>query len=344
MGRNRLIVVALLSATAIITTPTAAQAHSGTAGCLDRSVPLSVEESRLTFTLPDNSNPAVLQSKPFARQMIEGAGFQGFTPEFVTQLCNVRSRTAAATVVSRFAERLWRMAVDRAQRHGPVRGSLPYSDDRPLYWTRLEATAAIRQWVPRFPLFSGQRLSLIEAFDRSSRGMFDIRFRAGGGVRRVIVSGFDPYTLDGGPAGTAPGAAGNNIRHGNPSGATALSLDGTTYRTKAGTLAYIEAYLLPVNYPEFRRGYLEDTVGPFMLPGPRRVDASITVSQAVDSVFNLEQWNGRYHGVSVGNDRFRPCPQVGGVPQLAVNNPECNIMVVDRWGGPPTFDLRNPPQ
>src|SRR5207302_1545108 len=225
----RIGVVALLSATAVATTATATQAHTGTSGCLDRSVPLSVEESRLTFTLPD-------------------------------------------------------------------------SDDRPLYWTRLEATAAIRQWMPRFPLFSGQRLALIEAFDRASRGTSDITFRPGKRVERVIVSGFDPYTLDGGPAGTAPGAAGNNIRHGNPSGATALSIDGTTFRTRDGKVAYFEAYTLPVNYPEFRRGYLEDTVGPFMLPGPRQVDASITVSQAVDSVFNLEQWNGRYHGVSVGND------------------------------------------
>ena len=340
----RIGVVALLSATAVATTATATQAHTGTSGCLDRSVPLSVEESRLTFTLPDNDNPAVLQSKPFARQMIEGAGFEGFTPGFVARLCNAGSRTAAEKLVVRSAERLWRMAVDRAQRHGEVRGNLPYSDDRPLYWTRLEATAAIRQWMPRFPLFSGQRLALIEAFDRASRGTSDITFRPGKRVERVIVSGFDPYTLDGGPAGTAPGAAGNNIRHGNPSGATALSIDGTTLRTKDGKVAYFEAYTLPVNYPEFRRGYLEDTVGPFMVPGPRQVDASITVSQAVDSVFNLEQWNGRYHGVSVGNDRFRPCPQINGVPQIAVNNPECDITVVDRWGGPPTFDLRNPPQ
>jgi hypothetical protein len=337
-------VVALLSVTAVVTTPTAAQARTGTADCRDRSLALSVEESRLTFTLPDNDNPAVLQSKPFARQMIEGAGFEGFTPGFVRQLCNARNLTAAGTLVLRHAERLWRMAVDRAQQRGPVRGNLPYSDDRPLYWTRLEATAAIRQWTPRFPLFSGQRLGLIEAFDRASRGMSDITFPPGGRVKRVIVSGFDPYTLDGGPAGTAPGAAGNNIRHGNPSGATALSIDGTTYRTRDGKVAYFEAYTLPVNYPEFRRGYLEDTVGPFMLPGPRQVDASITVSQAVDSVFNLEQWNGRYHGVSVGNDLFRPCPLINGVPQIALTNPECDIMVVDRWGGPPTFDLRNPPQ
>jgi hypothetical protein len=337
-------VVTLLSAITVATTSTAAQARTGGSGCLDRSVPLSVEESRLTFTLPDNDNPAVLQSEPFARQMIEGAGFQWFTPELVNRLCNTRSRAAAAEVVFRYAERLWRMAVDRVQRRGKARGNLPYSDDRPLYWTRVQATAAIRQWIPRFPLVPGQRLALIEAFDRASRGMFDITLPPGKRVERVIVSGFDPYTLDGGPAGTAPGAAGNNIRHGNPSGATALSIDGTTYRTKGGKAAYIEAYTLPVNYPEFRRGYQEDTIGPFMLPGPRRVDASISVSQAVDSVFNLEQWNARYHGVSEGNDRFRPCPPVNGVPQIAVNNPECNIMVVNRWGGPPTFDLRNPPQ
>jgi hypothetical protein len=339
-------VVALLSfTTASITATGAAQAHPpGGRGCLDRSVALSVEESRLTFTLPDNDNPAVLQSKPFAQQMIEGAGFQDFTPRLVEQLCGARSLNAARKIVSRNADKLWDMAVDRAQRHGRVRGNLPYSDDRPLYWTRVQATAAIRQWTPRFPLFSGQRLELIERFDRTSRGMFDINLPAGAGVKRVIVSGFDPYTLDGGPAGTAPGAAGNNIRHGNPSGATALSLDGTRHRTADGKTAYIEAYTLPVSYPEFRRGYLEDTVGPFMLPGPRQVDASITVSQAVDSVFWLEQWNGRYHGVTVGNDRFRPCPPIDGVPQLAVNNPECNTMVVDRWGGPPTFDLRNPPQ
>jgi hypothetical protein len=333
--------VALLSS---MTTASSARAHPLRHDCRDRTVALSVEESRLTFTLPDNGNPAVLQSKPFAQQMIEGAGFQDLAPELVAELCQAGSLGAAEKIVARNADRLWNMAVDRAQRRGRVRGALPYSDDRPLYWTRVQATAAIRQWTPRFPLFSGQRLGLIETFDRASRGMSGINFPAGAGVKRVIVSGFDPYTLDGGPAGTAPGAAGNNIRHGNPSGATALSLDGTRYRTADGRTAYVEAYTLPVNYPEFRRGYLEDTVGPFMLPGSRQANASITVSQAVDSVFNLEQWNARYHGVSAGNDRFRPCPTAGGQPQLPLNNPECDISVVDRWGGPATFDLRNPPQ
>jgi hypothetical protein len=242
------------------------------------------------------------------------------------------------------ARQLWRNAVDRAQKRGPIKGSLPYSDDRPLYWTRLQATAALRQWQPKFKLSADQRTALIEAFDRTSRGMFDIDFPPGRGVKRLIMSGFDPYTLDGGTTGTATGAVGNNIRHGNPSGATALSLDGTKYRAKDGSIVFIEGYLLPVNYPEFERGYLEDTVGPFMQPGPRQVDASVTVSQAGPYEFDLEMWNGRYHGVSLGNDNFAPCPTQSGVAQLAINNHECDSMVVDRWGGPATFNLTNPPQ
>jgi hypothetical protein len=45
--------------------------------------------------------------------MIEGAGFQGFTPDFVKHLCNAGSLRAAEEVMSRNAEQLWRMALGR---------------------------------------------------------------------------------------------------------------------------------------------------------------------------------------------------------------------------------------
>src|SRR5262245_2189767 len=57
------------------------------APCLDGTISLSVEENRLGSTLADNSNPAVLQTTSFARQMIEGAGFEGFGPALVNALC-----------------------------------------------------------------------------------------------------------------------------------------------------------------------------------------------------------------------------------------------------------------
>ncbi|MFB9834802.1 hypothetical protein [Actinoallomurus acaciae] len=321
-----------------------ASASAGAGGCVGSTAPLSVEESRLSWVLPDNDDPSTPQPTSFSAQMIKGGGFQGYGPELTRRLCRTRSLTAATALVKSQGEALWRAAVARAQRKGRVTGTLPYSDDRPLYWTRLQSTATLRRWTPGFPLSGAQRSALITTYDRASRGMFDIGFPAGRGVRRVIMSGFDPYTLDGGTTGSAPGTVGNNIRHGNPSGATALALDGTTYRTKDGRTAEIQAYTLPVNYTGFQQGYLEDTVGPFMRPGPRRVDASITVSQAGDSVFDLEQWNGRYHGVSPGNDHSQPCPAVGGVPQLAVDDHGCDSAVVDRWGGPKTFSLTDPPQ
>ena len=91
-------------------------------------------------------------------------------------------------------KQLWRTAVDRAQQRGRVAGDLPYSDDRPLYWTRLQSTAALRQWMPQFALSAEARSALITTFDRASRGMFDIDFPAGKGVKRLIMSGLDPYT------------------------------------------------------------------------------------------------------------------------------------------------------
>jgi len=160
----------------------------------------------------------------------------------------------------------------------------------------------------------------------------------------VLVSGFDPFTLDGGTTGDAAGTVGNQIRHGNPSGAIALAIDGTTTTAPDGTMVRHEAYTLPVNYPEFERGYLEDTVGPLLEAGDAQLDASITVSQAGGSNFALEQWNGRYHGDIAGNDGFAPCPPAGltGTPQLAKDNPGCNTQVPERWGGGDS--LTDPPQ
>jgi hypothetical protein len=315
-----------------------------TASCLNPTARLSVEENRLSFTLADNSDPSMLQSQSFATQMIDGAGFQDFGPSLVAKLCSTRSLTAAQSLVVARGKQLWRMAENRAQNKGTVAGTLPYSDDRPLYWTNLQGEAALQQWMPSFLITDQQRAALVTAFDKAARGMDSVSFPAGSNVRRLIMSGFDPYTLDGGQVGSAPGAVGNNIRHGNPSGATALAMDNTVYRPKGGTPVYIQAYLLPVDFPQFEQGYLEDTVGPWMEPGPEQVNASVTVSQAGPYQFNLEQWNARYHGVSLGNDNFAPCPENNGVPELAVNNPECNSQVVPQWGGPTNFNLRNPPQ
>jgi hypothetical protein len=108
-----------------------------TASCLDPAVQLVVEEARLPNTLPENSNPAILQTKSFAQQMIEGAGFQDFGPAFVNDLCGIPKLSVAKNLALHKGEELWHMAIDRAQQRVATVGDLPYSDDRPLYWARL---------------------------------------------------------------------------------------------------------------------------------------------------------------------------------------------------------------
>lgn len=314
----------------------------GPPGCTSAALPVSHEATRLTAVLPDADDPSQPADRTWARTMVEGAGFDTWTSSFAAQLCKATSLDSAHELVKKQGESLWNDAVKRAQGKGAVKGDLPASDDRPLYWVREEAKAVLYQWSPSFTVTAEQRADLVDDFDRAGRGIFDIDFPAGNGVKRMIVSGFDPYTLDGGRTGSAEGTVGNNIRHGNPSGATALALDGTKHVGPNGDVTFIEAYTLPVSYPEFERGYLEDAVGPYMLPGKRQVDASITVSQAGGSQFNLEQWNSRYHGLSLGNDRYAGCQRINGQLQLAIDNPECNTQVVERWGG--GDGLFDPPQ
>ncbi|MFU8945919.1 hypothetical protein ACLRGF_04210 [Mycetocola zhadangensis] len=313
-------------------------------GCTDASLPTTVEEERLTAFLPDEADPSQPADRTFARTMVEDAGFGEFTAAFAAEICGQDSLADAKTVVERQGTLLWQDAVARAQSAGSVTGVLPASDDRPLYWTRLEAMSVLHQWSPDFTLPTKKRASLVDAFDQAARGMRDIDLPAGDQVTRVLVSGFDPFSLDGGATGKAGGTAGNQIRYGNPAGAIALSIDGTTTTAPDGTTVHYEAYTLPVNYPEFERGYLDDTVGPLMKPGDERLDASLTVSQAGGSQFALEQWNGRYHGDVAGNDKFAPCPPAGltGAAQLAKDNPGCNTQVPERWGGGDT--LTDPPQ
>ncbi|ADG75753.1 conserved hypothetical protein [Cellulomonas flavigena DSM 20109] len=313
-------------------------------GCTDASLPVTVEEGRLTAVLPDAADPSRPADRTFARAMVEGAGFGGFTAALAEEVCRQGSVSDATAVVERLGTELWRDAVARAQSTDGLAGDLPAGDDRPLYWTRLEAMAVLHQWSPEFTLTTEERASLVDTFDRAARGMLDIDLPPGDQVTRVLVSGFDPFSLDSGDEGPARGTVGNGIRHGNPSGATALAIDGTTTTAPDGTTVHYEAYTLPVSYPEFERGYLEDTVGPLMVAGDAGLDASITLSQGGGDAFALEQWNGRYHGDYAGNDRFAPCMPTGltGAPQLAKDNPGCNVQVPERWGGGDS--LTDPPQ
>ncbi|MFJ4687945.1 pyroglutamyl peptidase [Streptomyces sp. NPDC088789] len=236
-----------------------ATARSGSAA------PPTVEEERLDRAVP--------------QEILRRSGFDTVAPGFARQLERARSYAQAARIVVREGSALWERAVERAQGRGPAGGDLSRDDDRPLYWARLGMTREVRGWEPEFALDGDRRAALLALLERSSRGQDDIGHPRGKGVKRVLLTGFDPFTLD------------RDIRISNPSGATALALDGTVIRTPDGPVR-VETAMFPVRWGDFADGMVERALRP-QLP---KVDLFTTVSQGRVGRFDIERTNGAWRG------------------------------------------------
>jgi len=292
----RSVLVSVIAA-ALVVPLAAVPASAAPPRCLDPAAPLLVEEQRLTGA---DGQPA-----PVPQKLLDRSGFDRFAPAFTRALCAAPSRAVAERLVTGTGRLLWTVAVDRVQGRGPAGGDLSRDDDRPLYWARLELTRALRQWSPRFGLTAAQRADLIWSLERASRGQRDITFGHRPDLKRILVSGFDPFTLD------------SDIRRSNPSGATALFLDGTVISTPSGP-ARIETVTFPVNWTPFEQGMVEQSFLPFLRPGPNQVDAFSTVSQGRPEAFDIERYNGRWHAGADNNREARSStiPIPPGVPTV----------------------------
>ncbi|MER5712720.1 pyroglutamyl peptidase [Streptomyces sp. NPDC002122] len=234
----------------------------------------SVEEARLDRVAP--------------QEILKRSGFDSLAPEFAGALAGADSFAEAERTVVRYGSGLWRRAVDRAQGRGSAGGDLSRDDDRPLYWSRLALTRELRSWNPGFGITEKGRTRLLDRLERSSRGQDSIRYPAGKGVKRILLTGFDPFTLD------------RDVRISNPSGATALALDGTWLRTADGSLARVETAVFPVRWADFADGTVERTLRPH-LP---EVDLFTTVSQGRPGRFDIERTNGAWRGGFPDNENL----------------------------------------
>ncbi len=233
-------------------------------------VEATVEERRLDRAAP--------------REILRRSGFDHFAPRFEQALKHAKSYAQAERTVTRHASELWRRAVDRAQGRGPATGDLSRGDDRPLYWARLALSRELRAWTPRFDLDDRRRETLRSALETASRGQSDLHYR-GHRTKRVLVTGFDPFTLD------------RDVRIGNPSGASALALDGTLVRTPDGP-ARIETVVFPVRWADFAEGAVERALARH-LP---HLDLFTTVSQGRQGRFDVERTNGAWRGGFADNE------------------------------------------
>jgi pyrrolidone-carboxylate peptidase len=188
-------------------------------------------------------------------------------------------------------------------------------------------TREVRSWQPEFGLSERQRAALLDVLERTSRGQGDIRFpHRGKGVKRVLVTGFDPFTLD------------RDIRISNPSGATALALDGTVIETADGP-ARVETVVFPVRWRDFTEGTVERALRPY-LP---RVDLFATVSQGRLGRFDIERTNGAWRGgfpdnENVGRTETVPVPGPGAAPQWTSTTLPYRDIVAADTGRFPVYD------
>lgn len=285
----------------------------------------TVEEQRLDKAVP--------------QEILRRSGFDAATAEFARDLGAARSYAQARLVVVREGSALWRRAVDRVQGRGPAGGDLSRDDDRPLYWARLSMTREVRTWEPGFGLSDGQRGALLDALERGSRGQGDIRHPRGGeggvgnqgakgakGIKRVLVTGFDPFTLD------------RDIRISNPSGATALALDGTVVETAEGP-ARVETAVFPVRWQDFADGTVERTLRPYL----KQVVLFTTVSQGRVGRFDIERTNGAWRGGFPDNENVSrtetvPVVDPGSQPQWTSTTLPYASIVAAGTGRFPVYD------
>ncbi|WP_328338253.1 pyroglutamyl peptidase [Streptomyces violaceus] len=288
-----------------LTTPTPASAA-------EKAPSPTVEEQRLDRAAP--------------QEILRRSGFDAVAPRLARALDAARSYGEARQAVAQEGARLWRRAVDRAQGRGPAGGDLSRDDDRPLYWARLGMTREVRTWEPELGLTDGQRAALLDQLERTSRGRTAIGYPHGKGLKRILLTGFDPFTLD------------RDIRISNPSGATALALDGTVIETADGP-ARIETAVFPVRWQDFTQGTVERTLRPY-LP---KVDLFTTVSQGRAGRFDIERTNGAWRGGFGDNDNVGrtgtvPVTDPASQPQWTTTTLPYRAIVAADTGRFPVYD------
>jgi pyrrolidone-carboxylate peptidase len=285
---------------------------TGAAADTDTTLSPTVEEQRLDKAVP--------------QEILEHSGFDTVAPEFTQALERAHSYAQARRVVVREGTALWQRAVDRAQGRGPAGGDLSRDDDRPLYWARLGMTREVRGWEPGFGITDGQRAALLSELETTSRGQSSIRYGHEKGIKRILVTGFDPFTLD------------RDIRISNPSGAIALALDGTVVQTAEGP-ARIETAMFPVRWADFAEGTVERALRPY-LP---KVDLFTTVSQGRVGRFDVERTNGAWRGGYPDNENVSrtetvPVTDPASQPQWTSTTLPYKDIVAANTGRFPVYD------
>ncbi|XPF94789.1 hypothetical protein ACM9HF_01920 [Colwellia sp. RE-S-Sl-9] len=187
---------------------------------------------------------------------------------FAEQVQKARNLTVLSQLSIRHGKGIW----NDAKQHFKNTNSY---DDRPLYWSRLQMSKALKSTKAYKESLPDQQNKLLWKFELYSRGQTDIKYDKNTN-KKILITGFDPFLLD------------RNIKQSNPSGISALVLDDLVISTE-GKSAEIETLILPVRFSDFDQGIVEEILTPYL--SVNAVDMIITVSMGRNS-FELERFPG----------------------------------------------------
>ncbi|MDP4536519.1 hypothetical protein Q3O60_09995 [Alkalimonas collagenimarina] len=193
--------------------------------------------------------------------------FEPLVNDFRISLQHVTTEQQLLPKLQQHGEALWHKATLDAKQHN-------HHDDRSLYWARLMMTKALRDWC------TGQHCDDLSALEQqlelSSRGQLNLTFSEQSDIR-ILLTGFDPFLLD------------RNLDQSNPSGVTALMLNGWVFQYQ-GKQVEVQSAMIPVRFADFDQGMIEQLLTPLLQQN--RIDMLLTVSMGREH-FDLEHFPGR---------------------------------------------------
>ena len=194
--------------------------------------------------------------------------YQDVTEGLNNKLSSATDELAITQMVANEGHRLWLQAVKDVQSG--------HTDDRALYWSRLMMRESLKTQRVGYNIAPWQREILVSAIEKTSRGFSDIHFKTDTRIK-ILLTGFDPFFLD------------KDIGQSNPSGVTALDLDGYQFNID-GKIAQIETVMIPVRFADFDKGIIESLLTPIYRDNS--VDMIFTVSMGREQ-FDIERFPAR---------------------------------------------------
>jgi pyrrolidone-carboxylate peptidase len=164
-------------------------------------------------------------------------------------------------------------------------------DDRPLYWARLKMQVRLKQHYlfekdidfEKNIVKKGTELErIIQVFEEKSRNYDGINFSKTGSKKKVLITGFDPFTLN----QFKFKKLGAKVNVQNPSGVSALFFHGKTIGN-----AFIQCSIVPVRYKDFDNEIIEKLVQNNI----NKFDIMMTTSRN-DNNFDLERFACKFRG------------------------------------------------